>query len=183
MSAKNINIEGAKRDFNNAICLMTIIPFLAFVYLLVCEIGSFQMLSGRVGYMMFIMLAVAFMGIILGRKVIWRIIENLILFNNQIARMQEELIEKNRLSAITETVLAIGHEINNPLLAIQGNLELLEDDFKEKPPLESLVKRLNTMKTQCARIMTATGKLSSLSKPVSTVINGNSRMIDLNKSA
>ncbi|MCX5712163.1 MAG: hypothetical protein NTY47_03695, partial [Candidatus Omnitrophica bacterium] len=168
-----------RRDFNNAVCLMTVIPFLAFVYLLVCEIASFQILAGRIGYIMFIMLFMALMGMHLGRKVIWGIIEKLINLNNQIIRMQEELIEKNRLAAITETVLALGHEINNPLLAIQGNLELLELDYKEG---DSLAKRLDTIKTQCLRIGQVTEKLSTLSKPVSIVISGNSRMIDLSKS-
>ncbi len=182
MAAIKMDTESARRDFNNAVCLMSIIPFLVFMYLAVWEFGSFDMLSGRFGKVMSIVLTVVLLGIITGRKAVWKIIEKLIISNNQIIQMQEELIEKNRLAAITETVLAVGHEINNPLLAIQGNLELMEGDCKEKPSIESLVKRLNTMKTQCARIMQATGKLSSLSKPVSTVISGNSRMIDLDKS-
>ena len=92
--------------------------------------------------------------------------------------MQEELIEKNRLAAITQTVLTISHEVNNPLFIMQGNLELLETgNLPEDAKL-----KMEKIKAACTRISQATKKLSQLEKAETTVIQGEQMMIDLEKS-
>lgn len=157
-----------KSDFYNSISLVGVIPFLVFVYLLVNRIASFQIFVGEIGYIMFITMIVFIMGIIVGRKMLLSLIQ--------------ELIEKNRLATITETTLALSHEINNPLLTISGNLELLEYEFSESQVTNNMKEKINTIKTNCERIRQVTNKLSSLSKPVSGTIYGQTKMIDLGKS-
>jgi signal transduction histidine kinase len=171
-----------KRDFNNVICLMSIIPFLAFLYLLVGKIASFAILSGETGYIMLIVAMLILLGIITGKKILWVLIGKLFDFNQQIINMQKELIEKNKLAAISQTVLSLSHEINNPLLIMQGNLTLLENDFaKTNIPIHSR-DRLSQIKSHCERIMEVTHKISSLSKPVSISVHGDTKMIDLSSS-
>lgn len=113
---------------------------------------------------MFSAVLIFLLGIVVGKKMFMALLN--------------ELIEKNRLSAVTETALALSHEINNPLLAIRGNLELV--DSAQLP--DETKKRFVTVKENFERIREAMDKLVSLSKPASQIIYSNKRMIDLGKS-
>ncbi len=171
MELKNLE-EKTKRDFNNAISLMAIIPLLVFVYLIGGKVASLSALSGEVGYIMLTVMAIVLIGIFLGKQTLWRLV-------NQIFRMQGELLEKNRLIAITETVLTLGHEINNPLLAMQGNLSALEEELINNSFTREKVGKI---RQHCERIMEVTSKLSSLAKPVSEKISGQQNIINLSDS-
>lgn len=157
--------EKTKRDFNNTVCLMGVIPFLSLVYLLVGKTASFAAIPQEARYVMIIAVVMILSGIITGRKLIWALIE--------------EVLEKNKLAAVSETVLSLGHEINNPLLIMQGNLELLENDFIKNNIAPNLRERLSQAKSRCERIMEVTQKMSSLTRPASVSISGESKMIDL----
>ncbi|MBN1405220.1 MAG: hypothetical protein JW946_01735, partial [Candidatus Omnitrophica bacterium] len=111
------------------------------------------------------------------------LLNKLIDFNQQIVKIQAELIEKSRLSAVTETVLALSHEINNPLMIIRGNLELLETGISQSGSIPVEDKdRFIRIKNNFERIMNVTNKMANLSKPVSRVVAGGINMIDLSKS-
>ncbi|MBN1405112.1 MAG: hypothetical protein JW946_01170, partial [Candidatus Omnitrophica bacterium] len=56
----------AKREFNNAMCLIGIIPFLVFVYLLVNRASSFEVFVGSTGRILFASVIVLLLGIVLG---------------------------------------------------------------------------------------------------------------------
>lgn len=157
-----------KRNFNMTICLMGIIPFLVFVYLLVTKISSFKVFVGEIGYVMFFTVVVFLLGIVVGRKILMSLIT--------------ELIEKNRLAAITETTLALGDQISNPLLVIRGNFQLIEDEAGKLGLPQGVRDRLTAIKGNFERISEVTDKLSNLSKPVTKTIFGNTRIIDLDKS-
>lgn len=174
--------DQARRDFNNAICLIGIIPFLAFVYLLVVKIGSINILVGDIGYFMLVTMGILLLGIILGRKLIWSLIMRIIESSQQIIKMQEELVEKKRLAAITETTLSLSHEINNPLLVIRGNLEILESEAVDNNLPDYIKQRLSVMKSNFDRIGQVTDKMAQLSNPVTTTVHDGLKMIDLPKS-
>lgn len=157
-----------KRDFNITVCLIGVIPCLVFLYLLVCKVSSFQVLVGEIGYILFFTIVVFILGIVLGRKMLMSLIQ--------------ELIEKNRLAAITETTLALGHEINNPLVAINGNFALLESETKNTQVPQKIRDRLNVIKENFERIRVSTEKMDKLSKPVTSPVFGSSRMLDLSNS-
>jgi len=164
--------EKTKRDFNNAVSLMAIIPLLVFVYLIGGKIASLSALNGEVGYILLTVMAIVLTGIFLGKQTLWGLV-------SQIFRMQNELLEKNRLSAITETVLTLGHEINNPLLAMQGNLSALEEELTNNSFTREKVGKI---RQHCERIMEVTNKLSTLAKPVSEKISDQYSIINLSDS-
>jgi signal transduction histidine kinase len=137
-----------RRDFNTMLSLSGVIPFLVFVYLLAVKISSLEIFIGEIGYIMFITMVIFLLGIIVGRKML-------------ISMIQEQ-VEKNRLAAITETILTLSHEINNPLLTIKGNLELLEHEFAQSHAWEGIRNRLATIKIHCERIREVTDKMSNL---------------------
>jgi signal transduction histidine kinase len=96
--------------------------------------------------------------------------------------MQQELIKKNRLAAVSETALTLGDSINNPLLVISGNLELLDLELKSYKVPEKTHDRIQTMRMNFAKIREVTDKLSRLTQAESTAVYGDIQMIDINKS-
>ncbi|TRZ95084.1 hypothetical protein D4R78_04335 [bacterium] len=172
----------AKRNFNNAICLIGVIPSLAFVYLLYNKLPTLEIFVGRAGYIAFIVMVIFIGGILLGRKMLWTLILKLLDFNQKIMSIQEELITKNKLAAITETVLTLGHEINNPLLVIRGTLEMLGSEINQIAAPTDLKERLSVIKINFDRIGEVTEKLSHLSRPVIDTVYGDSKIINLGKS-
>lgn len=157
-----------KRNFNMTIYLTGVIPFLVFIYLLSVKISSFRIFIGEVGYIMLTTAVVFAMGVAVGRKMILSILN--------------ELVERNRLAAITETTLALSHEINNPLVAVRGNIELMEMEISESRMPDNIRNRLGTIKNNCEKIRAVTEKMSSLSKPAIETIHGDVKMVNLGQS-
>jgi len=157
-----------KRNFDMAVCLMGVIPFLVFVYLLVSQVSLFKVFVGSIGWIMFFTIVVFILGIVVARKMLMALIS--------------ELVEKNRLAAITETTLALGDQIGNPLLVIRGNFQLIEDEANNLGLPQEIRDRLTVIKGNFERITEVTNKLSHLSRPVTRTIFGNTKMIDLDKS-
>lgn len=171
-----------RNDFNRALSLAGVIPLLVFIYILVNKISNINARAGEVGYIVTATIGVFAMGIVVGRKMLMSVTIKLMDDNRKILSMQQELIEKSRLAAITETVLTLGDQINNPLLAMSGNLELLDMDFKNANINERIRNRIETMRNAFRNIREVTDKLSKLSKPEAVTIYGDVKMIDLNKS-
>lgn len=172
-----------KKDFNRVLSLVGIIPLLVFIYLIVGKFADFNVLTGDAGYIVLATVGVFIIGIVVGRKMLMSVIFKLIDDNRKILVMQQELIEKSRLAAITETALALGDRVNNPLLAISGNLELLELELKHVELSEKTRNRIETMRNNFQKIREVTERMSQLSKVESTVIHGDTRSIDLENSA
>jgi len=171
-----------RNDFNRTISLVAVIPLLVFIYLVVGKLASFNALVGEIGYIVIATIGVFIMGIVVGRKMLMSVTLKLIDDNQKILSMQQELIEKNRLAAISETLLALGDQVNNPLLVINGNLELLTSEIKHLEVGEKVHNRLATMRSNLQKIREVTDKMSKLTKAELVTIHGDSRMIDLNKS-
>jgi len=171
-----------RNDFNRSISLAGVIPLLVFTYLVVGKLANFNALAGEVGYIVTATIGVFIMGIIVGRKMLMSVTFKLIDDNEKILTMQQELIEKNRLAAITETVLTLGDQVNNPLLAISGNLEMLEFELRDLNLSEKTRNRIQTMKNNFYKIREVTEKMSSLTKAELITIHGNTKMLDLSKS-
>ncbi|MHB8154938.1 MAG: hypothetical protein ACYDFR_02665 [Candidatus Omnitrophota bacterium] len=171
-----------RNDFNRAISLAGVIPLLVFIYLVVGKLANFNALIGEVGYIVMATIGVFIMGIVVGRKMLMSVTFKLIDDNQKILSMQQELIEKNRLAAITETVLALGDQVNNPLLVISGNLELLDLEIRHLEVGEKVHNRLATMRSNFQKIREVTDKMSKLTKAELITIHGDTRMIDLSKS-
>jgi hypothetical protein len=174
--------KSVKSNFNRAISLIGIIPLLVFIYLVVGKLANFNVLVGEVGYIVIATIAVFIVGIMVGRKMLMSVTFKLIDDNQKILSMQQELIEKNRLAAITETVLALGDQVNNPLLVISGNLELLDLEIRNVVVGEKIHNRIQTMRSNFIKIREVTDKMSKLTKAELATIHGDTRMINLGKS-
>lgn len=176
------SIKNIRSDFNRAISLVGVIPLLVFIYIVVGKLATVNALLGELGYIIIATIGVFIMGIIVGRRMLMSVTFKLIDDNQKILTMQHELIVKNRLAAVTETVLALGDQVNNPLLAISGNLELLQLELKNFPLTEKTRNRLETMQNNFYKIREVTEKMSRLTKAELVTIHGDAQMLDLDKS-
>jgi K+-sensing histidine kinase KdpD len=94
---------------------------------------------------------------------------------------EKELIEKTKLSTISDTVVAVNHEINNPLTAILGNAQLLLSKGEE---INAETKeKLRVIENSALRIKEITQKLTKITKPVSKEYAGGVKMLDIEKSS
>lgn len=171
-----------KSDFIRTVSLAGIIPLLVFIYVLAGKIANANALAGEVGYIVLATIGVFVMGIVVGRRMLMAVTFKLLEDNRKIMAMQQELIEKSRLAAITETVLALGDQVNNPLLVIGGNLEMLNAEIQTVNTSERIQNRIQTMRNSFQKIREVTDKMSKLTKAETLEIHGNTRMIDLDRS-
>jgi len=165
------------RDLNNALCLIGVIPILAFIYLMFEKMTLFKTFIGIFAITIFMI------GVVFGRQIIWELINKLIELNKKNSEMQEQLIEEKRLSAITQTVITLTHEINTPLMAVITGIELL----KKKAESDDFIQdKLGVMKGQSEKISTVLKKMAKISKPsVTSVLTStpcDSEMIDMDGS-
>jgi len=99
---------------------------------------------------------------------------------NEMKKLQNKLLEAERLAAITEMAIGINHEINNPLCSILGNTQLMLMRKDELDP--SIVKKLESVERQISRIQEIAERLGRISKPVFKEYVGGKRMLDVEKS-
>jgi DNA-binding response OmpR family regulator len=97
----------------------------------------------------------------------------------QLADAQRSLIRAERRAAIGEIVVALSHEINNPLMALSAQLDLLGLDAAALPPDARAA--LVHARTQLARIADLLKRLAELDREQATTYVGGTRMTDLTK--
>jgi signal transduction histidine kinase len=91
--------------------------------------------------------------------------------------LSADAIDKERMGAVVETAVTVNHEINNPLTAILGNVQLLllkRDDLDEE-----LVNKLKTIETSAMRIRDVTQRLLRLTSAKSVSYAEGTNMLDL----
>ncbi len=94
-----------------------------------------------------------------------------------LAETQASLIRAERRAAIGEIVVALSHEINNPLMALSAQLDLLELDAHALPPAARSA--LGVARAQLGRIADLLKRLADLDRESSTTYVGETRMTDL----
>jgi len=162
-------ISKKRRDFDVSISMIGVIPLLVFTYLIVARLATVSIFVGQIGYIIFCTIIVFLVGVYVGKKMFRSLVD--------------EIMEKNKRAAITETALGIGDQINNPLLAIRGNLEIVETYALENKLPDKLVDRIRTIKDNIERIRQITDKMSSLSKLESSFAESKRVMVDFIKSS
>lgn len=91
----------------------------------------------------------------------------------------KETLDKERLSAIVETAVAVNHEVNNPLTAILGNVQLLL--LKENDLDEDLRAKLKTIEASALKIRDVTQRLMRINTPRSVEYTDGTKMLDLSE--
>jgi len=94
-----------------------------------------------------------------------------------LAEAQQSLIHAERRAAIGEIVVALSHEINNPLMALSAQLELLSLDAGALPPPGQAA--LALARSQVVRIAELLKRLAELDRDRTTTYVGATRMTDL----
>ena len=89
-----------------------------------------------------------------------------------------ELIEKERLNAVLETAVTVNHEVNNPLQAIIGNIQLLL--MKKENFEENVVEKLKAIEQSAVKINNVTQKLMRMTSPKTIKYSDGTKMIDIN---
>lgn len=92
-----------------------------------------------------------------------------------------EIIKKERLKAVSETAVTVNHEINNPLTAALGNVQLI---LMKRDDLEpDLRRKLEVVEKSALQIRDVTQRLLNLTEAKSVPYAGKDTMIDLGGSA
>ncbi len=94
-----------------------------------------------------------------------------------LADAQQSLIRAERRAAIGEIVVALSHEINNPLMALSAQLDLMRLDEAGMP--SSCGAALSLAQQQVARIADLLKRLAEIDREQATTYVGDTRMTDL----
>ncbi len=86
-------------------------------------------------------------------------------------------IKKERLGAIMETAATVSHEINNPLTAVLGNVQLML--LKSEGLSDDVIKKLKVIEESALRIKDVTQKLMNITRDKVTDYTQGVKMIDL----
>jgi signal transduction histidine kinase len=91
--------------------------------------------------------------------------------------LSKKLIDKERLAAVIETAVTVNHEVNNPLTAILGNVQLLLSDKNE---LDTALKnKLGVIEASALKIRDVTQRLLRLTQARSVEYSEGASMLDI----
>jgi len=154
--------QKALRAFNTAAALMTAIPLLICCYLIAAKFYSIWILVGANGLYFLAAVVTAVTGLLIGRRVITRIVQQLVEANATTERLvgelqttnarlvrelalrheaqeearntQELLIHAEKIRAIGQLASGVAHEVKNPLAIILQAASYLEQDGTLRTP-------------------------------------------------
>lgn len=106
--------------------------------------------------------------------------EELAKTNKELTQTQQKLLEAERLSAITETITALHHEINNPLMAMLVKVQLLQYNYQGKD--KKLVSQLKLIENLTLKMALIIEKLKKITKPASKDYIAEHPMLDIEHS-
>jgi signal transduction histidine kinase len=89
----------------------------------------------------------------------------------------DKKVRSERNSAIVELAVAVNHEINNPLTALIGNLQLLRLKNQNLP--EDVIQKLNIIEESASQISKVTARLMTAAEAPSVEYTGGMKMLDL----
>ncbi|HEX8644248.1 MAG TPA: PAS domain S-box protein [Allosphingosinicella sp.] len=95
----------------------------------------------------------------------------------ELARSREALHQSEKLAALGSLLAGVSHELNNPLAAIVGQAEMLEEDAIGTP-LEARAKKISAAADRCARIVQTFLAMARRRAPDRLAIDPNSLVSD-----
>jgi signal transduction histidine kinase len=93
------------------------------------------------------------------------------------AGISKEILDKAKLSAVTDTAVTVNHEVNNPLTAILGNVQLILS--RPQGLSEDTIKKLRVVEESALKIRDVTQKLLKVTHVRSVEYSEGSTMLDL----
>lgn len=93
------------------------------------------------------------------------------------AGTDDKLIQQEKLKSILDTAVTVNHEVNNPLTAILGNVQLLLMNSDEMDA--DLKKKLRTIEESALKIRDVTQRLMKLTSPRTVEYNNGTKMVDI----
>ena len=97
-----------------------------------------------------------------------------------VKKLEEERLQRERVTAIAQAIATVSHQINNPLTPILGNVEILL--AYEESLSESVKTKLENIRDSAKRIGQCVQKMQNLSQPIFKEYYKGEMMIDLEKS-
>ncbi len=91
----------------------------------------------------------------------------------------QDMLDKERLAAIVETAVTVNHEVNNPLTAILGNVQLLL--LKHQNLDDELREKLKVIEASAMKIKDVTQRLMRLTTPRSVEYSDGTKMVDISE--
>lgn len=110
--------ENPYRKFKSAFYLMSIIPFLVFLYILAVRFFTLNILFGDIGIIMLISILISLGGFFIGYSIIKKILSHVIFYAAQ-AKHSDQLK--------SSFVANVSHELKNPLLTIKISLSNIRE--------------------------------------------------------
>jgi signal transduction histidine kinase len=95
----------------------------------------------------------------------------------ELARSREALHQSEKLAALGSLLAGVSHELNNPLAAIVGQAEMLEEDAVGTP-LEQRAKKISAAADRCARIVQTFLAMARRREPDRVAIDPNGLVSD-----
>lgn len=89
----------------------------------------------------------------------------------------KDVIDRERLKAILDTAVTVNHEVNNPLQAIIGNIQLIR--MKDKKIDKETLAKLEAIEESAMKITKVTQKLMRITSPKTTDYSDGTTMIDI----
>jgi CheY-like chemotaxis protein len=99
--------------------------------------------------------------------------------NHELRKTQEKLIEKEKETAVVEMAGAASHELNQPLTAIMGNLQLA---ITKLSPDDPLAEKLNRVLNQVERMVEIVKKIGQITRYRTKKYAENVKIVDINNS-
>jgi CheY-like chemotaxis protein len=100
--------------------------------------------------------------------------------NHELKKTQEKLIEKEKETVVMEMAGAASHELNQPLTAIMGNLQLA---ITKLSPDDPLAEKLNRVLNQVERMVDIVKKIGQITRYRTKKYAENVKIVDINNSS
>ncbi|MCJ7666829.1 MAG: GAF domain-containing protein, partial [Anaerolineae bacterium] len=91
----------------------------------------------------------------------------------ELQAIHAELLQSAKLAALGQLAAGVAHELNNPLGAISGYLELLQEEMELGPQEMDYMERMEKRIQQSAKIVAELKSLGTPSEPVWQIVNVN----------
>lgn len=94
------------------------------------------------------------------------------LAEEELARSREALLQSEKLGALGSLLAGVSHELNNPLAAIVGQAEMLQED-SQGTPFEERARKISAAADRCSRIVRTFLAMARQREPKRELVDAN----------